>query len=74
VLEQVTVIRCVSPLREGGALYFHHNWTAARPPAPFDASDHVLREAATRLAVAPGSTMVQPGPCTAGSPRIPSPT
>jgi hypothetical protein len=34
------------------ALYFHHNWPAARPLAPFDARDHVLRPAATRLAAA----------------------
>jgi hypothetical protein len=31
---------------------FHHNWPAARPLAPFDAKDHVLRPAATRLAAA----------------------
>ncbi len=31
----------------GSALYFQHNWPAARPLAPFDASDHVLRGAAT---------------------------
>jgi hypothetical protein len=34
----------------GAALYFHHNWPTARPLAPFDATDHVLREAATRIA------------------------
>jgi len=33
----------------GSALYFQHNWPAARPLAPFDASDHVLRGAATQL-------------------------
>jgi hypothetical protein len=31
----------------GSALYFQHNWAAARPLAPFDARDHVLRHAAT---------------------------
>jgi hypothetical protein len=36
----------------GAALYFHHNWPTARPAAPFDAKDHVLRPAATRLAAA----------------------
>lgn len=36
----------------GAALYFHHNWPAARPLAPFDAQDHVLRNAATRLPAA----------------------
>jgi hypothetical protein len=36
----------------GAALYFHHNWPAARPAAPFDATDHVLREAATQLKAA----------------------
>ncbi len=36
----------------GAALYFHHNWATARPLAPFDAADHVLREAATGLAAA----------------------
>jgi len=34
------------------ALYFHHNWPAARPLGPFDATEHVLRQAATRLAAA----------------------
>jgi hypothetical protein len=34
----------------GAALYFHHNWPTARPLAPFDARDHVLRDAATGLA------------------------
>ena len=34
----------------GSALYFQHNWATARPLAPFDARDHVLRGAATRLA------------------------
>jgi hypothetical protein len=34
----------------GAALYFHHNWAAAKPLAPFDASEHVLRAAATGLA------------------------
>ena len=33
----------------GAALYFHHNWPAANPLAPFDAADHVLRDAAKRL-------------------------
>ena len=27
----------------GSALYFQHNWPAARPLAPFDPKDHVLR-------------------------------
>jgi hypothetical protein len=36
----------------GAALYFHHNWPTASPLAPFDAKDHVLRNAATRLASA----------------------
>jgi hypothetical protein len=36
----------------GAALYFHHNWPAARALAPFDAQDHVLRAAATELAAA----------------------
>jgi hypothetical protein len=36
----------------GAALYFHHNWPTANPLAPFDAKDHVLRNAATRLASA----------------------
>jgi hypothetical protein len=36
----------------GAALYFHHNWPTARPAAPFDAKDHVLRPVATRLAQA----------------------
>jgi hypothetical protein len=36
----------------GSALYFQHNWPAARPLALFDATDHVLRGAATRLAAA----------------------
>jgi hypothetical protein len=36
----------------GSALYFQHNWPAARPLAPFDATDHVLRGAATRLPAA----------------------
>ena len=34
----------------GAALYFHHNWPTARVMAPFDARDHVLRSAATKLA------------------------
>ena len=34
----------------GSALYFQHNWPAARPLAPFDTKDHVLRRAATDLA------------------------
>jgi hypothetical protein len=33
----------------GSALYFQHNWATARPLAPFDARDHVLRGAATRI-------------------------
>ena len=33
----------------GSALYFQYNWPTARPLAPFDARDHVLRAAATRL-------------------------
>src|SRR3984885_8163080 len=33
----------------GSALYFQHNWPSARPLAPFDASDHVLRGAATQV-------------------------
>ena len=33
----------------GSALYFQHHWATARPLAPFDARDHVLRRAATRL-------------------------
>jgi HipA-like kinase len=36
----------------GSALYFQHNWATARPLAPFDARDHVLRGAATRLGAA----------------------
>ena len=36
----------------GAALYFHHNWPTARATAPFDARDHVLRRAATRVAQA----------------------
>jgi hypothetical protein len=36
----------------GSALYFQHNWPAARPLAPFDASDHVLRGAATAVPAA----------------------
>ena len=36
----------------GSALYFQHNWPAARPLAPFDASDHVLRGAATQVPAA----------------------
>ena len=36
----------------GAALYFQHNWATARPLAPFDAADHVLRAAATGLAAA----------------------
>ena len=36
----------------GAALYFHHNWPTARPRKPFDARDHVLRAAATRLPAA----------------------
>ena len=34
----------------GSALYFQHNWAAARPLAPFDAKDHVLRRAAADVA------------------------
>jgi hypothetical protein len=33
----------------GSALYFQHNWPTASPLTPFDAKDHVLRPAATRL-------------------------
>ena len=33
----------------GSALYFQHNWPTARPLAAFDAKEHVLRPAATRL-------------------------
>jgi hypothetical protein len=33
----------------GSALYFQHNWPTANPLATFDAKDHVLRGAATRL-------------------------
>jgi hypothetical protein len=36
----------------GAALYFHHNWPTASPRKPFDARDHVLRGAATRLPAA----------------------
>jgi hypothetical protein len=36
----------------GSALYFQHNWPAARALAPFDAGDHVLRRAATQLPAA----------------------
>jgi hypothetical protein len=36
----------------GAALYFHHNWGTARPSAPFDATDHVLRGAATEILAA----------------------
>ena len=36
----------------GAALYFHHNWPTARAMAPFDARDHVLRQAATKVAAA----------------------
>jgi hypothetical protein len=36
----------------GAALYFHHNWPAADPKRPFDASEHVLRDRATTLAAA----------------------
>jgi hypothetical protein len=36
----------------GAALYFHHNWPAAKPTALFDAKDHVLRAAATQVAAA----------------------
>ena len=42
----------------GSALYFQHNWPAARPLAPFDAKDHVLRGAATQ--VRPGRTRPWP--------------
>jgi len=34
----------------GAALYFHHNWPTADPGRSFDASEHVLRDRATRLA------------------------
>jgi hypothetical protein len=33
----------------GAALYFHHNWPTADPLKPFDARDHVLRQAATGI-------------------------
>jgi hypothetical protein len=33
----------------GAALYFHHNWARADPAKPFDASEHVLRDQATRI-------------------------
>jgi HipA-like protein len=33
----------------GAALYFHHNWPTADPGRSFDASEHVLRDRATRL-------------------------
>ena len=36
----------------GAALYFHHNWPAADPKRPFDASEHVLRDRATALGAA----------------------
>jgi HipA-like protein len=36
----------------GAALYFHHNWAGADPGKPFDASEHVLRSRATRIAEA----------------------
>jgi len=36
----------------GAALYFHHNWPTADPGRSFDASEHVLRDRATRLAEA----------------------
>ena len=38
----------------GAALYFHHDWPRADPAKPFDASQHVLRDRATRLAEAHG--------------------
>ena len=38
----------------GAALWFHHHWPTANPLRPFDASDHVLRPAATGLAAAHG--------------------
>ena len=33
----------------GAALYFHHNWARADPGKPFDASEHVLKDRATRI-------------------------
>jgi hypothetical protein len=36
----------------GAALYFHHNWPTAKPLAPFDAGEHVLRHAATTVTAA----------------------
>ena len=36
----------------GAALYFHHNWPTASPRRPFDAREHVLCVAATRLPAA----------------------
>jgi hypothetical protein len=36
----------------GAALYFHHDWSRADPAKPFDASRHVLKDRATRLAQA----------------------
>lgn len=44
--------RSVWLIDHGSALYFQHNWATARPLAPFDARDHVLRRAATQLAAA----------------------
>jgi HipA-like kinase len=33
----------------GAALYYHHNWPTADPAKPFDTSEHVLRDRATRV-------------------------
>jgi hypothetical protein len=33
----------------GASLYYHHNWPTADPAKPFDASEHVLRERASRI-------------------------
>ncbi|HEV3381961.1 MAG TPA: HipA family kinase [Trebonia sp.] len=36
----------------GAALYFHHDWSRAQAAKPFDATQHVLRDRATKLAQA----------------------
>ncbi len=33
----------------GASLYYHHNWATADPAKPFDASEHVLRDQASRV-------------------------
>ena len=33
----------------GAALYFHHDWSRADPAKPFDATQHVVRDRATRI-------------------------